>query len=203
LELELEPLDVVEAEALELPSDALADAGEAVDEPALLAAVVEAEEDPAPADAVCVPGVKGDIVVTAPLTDIALLTTVTEVAEAAADEVVEDPEAAVFTDELADELSVDELAEELSVDELEEEEEILDEPDEFEVDDEVLLLLEEVLVVEVLFAFIATVQFLTSWTAGLPLESVTGVNVMTQVCVRGPAGVIELVTCITVVGAES
>lgn len=64
---------------------------------------------------------------------------------------------------------------------------------EFEDDEEALVLFEELT---------ATVQFLTSWTAGWPLESVIGVKVITQVCVRGPAGVMELVTVITVVGAE-
>jgi len=45
------------------------------------------------------------------------------------------------------------------------------------------------------------VQLWTSWTAGLPLASVIGVKVTTQVWVKGPAGVVELDTVITVVGA--
>jgi len=45
------------------------------------------------------------------------------------------------------------------------------------------------------------VQLWTSWTAGLPLASVVGVKVITQVCVTGPTGVVELDTVITVVGA--
>jgi hypothetical protein len=52
---------------------------------------------------------------------------------------------------------------------------------------------------EELFELTATVQFLTSWISGWPL-TVIGVNVMTQVCVRGPAGVMELVTVVRVVG---
>lgn len=59
--------------------------------------------------------------------------------------------------------------------------------DELADDDEVALFDEAAAVVPSL-ALVLTVQFLTSWTAGLPLESVMGVKVMTQVWVRGPEG---------------
>lgn len=55
-------------------------------------------------------------------------------------------------------------------------------------DDDEAGLFDEVFAVVPLLALTATVQFFTSCTAGLPFESVIGVRVMTQVCVRGPAG---------------
>lgn len=61
--------------------------------------------------------------------------------------------------------------------------------------DEVVVLLEAPL------ELTETVQLCTSCTAGLPLASVTGVRVTTQVCVTGPSGVMELDTVIKVVGA--
>lgn len=187
-----------EVEALEeAPADT-----EAVDEPVLPAAVAEAAEAP---EVDCVPGVRGAIVETPPLTETALLTSVTEAVDADAEAVEEDPDEPGSADELeVAEDAVEDPEEPLSAEELEEDDEAEeDDPDEFEDDDEVPLLLDEAELLEELLTFIATVQFLTSWTASWPLESLIGVKVMTQVCVSGPAGVMELVTVITVVGAAS
>jgi hypothetical protein len=127
------------------------------------------------------------------------------VADPAEESVVDalDPEASVEVlvdeDESVDELeeSVDELEE--SVDELEESEDELDELEEPE-DDET----DEPPFEEPLFCpFIVTVHVLTSWTAGLPLLSVTGVRVMTQVCCMSPADVEVVDEVVTVVACWS
>jgi len=95
--------------------------------------------------------------------------------------VVDDESAVEFEPELViDDESVVEFEPEL----------VVDEPV-----DEVVLLLEAPL------ELTETVQLCTSCTAGLPLASVTGVKVTTQVCVTGPSGVMELDTVIKVVGA--
>jgi hypothetical protein len=137
---------------------------------------------------------------TAPLTEIALA--LAEATDAAAadvavllDTTAEGDVSVVVELDVEDESVVDEAVDVESV--------VLDEM--LPLEDEVVALPEVVVPVEsvvVLFESTETVQLCTSWTAGLPLESVIGVKVITQVCVRGPDGVMELVTVIRVVGEE-
>jgi len=147
--------------------------------------------------------------VTAPLTEIAAA--LAEAADKAADEAVvavlvpfdaaapEDDVPVVVEFAVVEDVSV--VVEFVVVDDVEAEVEA-----ESEVLDELVpVLVVPVVVVPVVVLFdelTEIVQLWTSLTAGLPLASVIGVKVTTQVWVKGPAGVVALDTVITVVGAE-
>lgn len=145
-------------------------------------------------------GDRDETALTAPLTEIAFA--LAEAADTAVVDVVlldataEDDESVVLELDVEDEPAVDEV---VDVESLVLDEEILPLEDESVVLPEVVVPVEPVVV---LFEATETVQLCTSCTAGLPLESVIGVKVITQVCVKGPDGVMELVTVITVVGEE-
>lgn len=170
---------------------------------------VAAETEAETAEAVCVLGIR-EVALVTPMTEIAALL-VTEGLAAAAADVAELPAAAAA-----------DVAAELASLETDGEVVLLVDGVPFVAPVEPLLVLAvvpfdplpvsavvpvdpllEPVVVPLVDESTATVQVFTSWTAGCPLASVTGVKVIMQVCVRGPDGVMELVTVITVVGSDS
>jgi len=201
----LEEPDAVLVAELEASDDA--DAEDAVDVVALVAA------EPEPAEAVWVVDEKAEAEVTAPLTAIAAALadaadTAVVVVAVVLDATPEDDVSVVFDDvpvvvelvvEFEPELVVDdESVVEFEPELVDDEGSVVEFEPELAVDepvDEVVVLLEAPL------ELTETVQLWTSCTAGLPLASVTGVRVTTQVCVTGPSGVMELDTVIKVVGA--